>query len=67
MRAFSIGPKMIAYLEKCGYQRLDEFSGKDPQQIILEIEIECGVRLNRMGLDALSNLVDLAKSERKNP
>ena len=30
LRAYSIGPKMIAYLEEIGITRLDDLVGADP-------------------------------------
>lgn len=60
MRAYSIGPKMVDYLERSGIEKLADLVGRDPQSLILQIEVETGVRLNKMGLDALANLVELA-------
>ena len=48
LRAHSIGPKMIDYLEVIGIDALDEL-GRGP--------------IKRMGITALDNLIALARSE----
>lgn len=63
LRARSIGPKMIEYLEHSGIQTFDELAARDAESLLLQIHVETGIRLNRMGLEALANLVALAKQE----
>lgn len=58
--AHSIGPKMISYLERSGITELRELCGRDAQTLLLQIHVETGVKLNKMGLDALKNLIALA-------
>jgi hypothetical protein len=63
-RAYSIGPRMIAYLEEIGVERLDDLVDADPLEIAMRIEIVLGTRrLNRFGIEALQNLVELARRE----
>lgn len=64
LKAFSIGPKMIDYLERSGISTLSELAGRDPQSVLLQIHVETGVKLNKMGLGALENLIDLANSSK---
>jgi hypothetical protein len=64
LRAYSIGPKMIAYLEEIGIERLDDLVGADPLVIAMRIDIASGRRpLNRLGVAALKNLIELAEKE----
>ena len=63
LRAHSIGPRMIAYLEAIGVERLEDLVGADPHVIAMRIDIALGKRLNRLGIDALSNLIALANRE----
>ena len=64
LRAYSIGPKMIAYLEEIGITRLDELAGADPHEIALRIDVALGhKRLNRLGIAALRNLIELAENQ----
>ena len=66
LRAYSIGPRMIAYLEEIGVERLDDLVGADPHEIAMRIEIALGTRrLNRFGIEALQNLIELAGRECK--
>jgi hypothetical protein len=63
LRAYSIGPKMIAYLEEIGITRLEDMVGADPELIAMRIDIALGKRLNRFGIEALKNLIELADNE----
>jgi nucleotidyltransferase/DNA polymerase involved in DNA repair len=62
LRAYSIGPRMIAYLEEIGITRLEDLIGADPEQLAMRIDVIVGRRrrLNRLGIEALRNLVELA-------
>lgn len=65
-RAHSIGPRMITYLESIGIERLADLQGADPHQLALRIDIELGRKhMNRLGVEALRNLVELAEREGK--
>lgn len=64
LRAHSIGPTMIRYLEEIGIERLAELRGADPQDIAMRMNIALGRRhINSMGVAALRNLIKLADSE----
>lgn len=63
LRAHSIGPKMVEYLDRSGIRTFDELASRDANSLLLQIHVETGVRLNKMGLNALANLVTLAKDQ----
>jgi hypothetical protein len=64
LRAHSIGPKMIAYLDEIGIKRLDDLVGADPEAIAMRIDIALGHKhINRLGVAALRNLIELAERE----
>ena len=64
LRAYSIGPRMIHYLEQIGIERLEDLAGADPGEIAMRIDILLERRrLNRFGHEALRNLIDLANRE----
>ncbi len=61
MRAHSIGPKMISFLECIGIERLDDLRGANAREIAMRINIELGHRhINAQGVKALQNLISLA-------
>ena len=50
LRAYSIGPTMIAYLEEIGITRLEDLVGADAEEIAMRIDIALGRKhLNRLG------------------
>lgn len=62
LRAHSIGPRMIAYLEEIGIERLADLRGADPAELALRIDVALGRRhINRQGIEALRNLIALAE------
>ena len=64
LRAYSIGPKMIAYLGEAGITRLEELVGAEPLEIAMRIDVASGRRrLNSLGIAALRNLIELADEE----
>ncbi|WP_159586533.1 hypothetical protein [Chelativorans xinjiangense] len=64
LRAHSIGPKMVAYLEEIGIERLSDLAGADPETIAMRIDIALGRKhMNRMGVEAIGNLIALAERE----
>ena len=63
MEAFSIGPKMVALIEQAGINYLAELENCRAQDIAFRIEAETGTHLNKLGVDALSNLIALANRE----
>jgi len=64
LRAYSIGPRMIHYLERIGIERLEDLAGADPGEIAMRIDLLLMRRkLNRFGHEALRNLVELADRE----
>lgn len=64
LKAYSIGPKMIAYLEQIGIERLEDLAGADAGEIALRIDATLGWKhLNRLGVEALRNLIELADRE----
>ena len=51
LKAHSIGPRMITYLEEIGIQRLADLKGADPHQVAMRIDIALGRRhMNRLGV-----------------
>lgn len=61
LKAHSIGPKMVSWIEQAGYTKLLDFAGGDAHEIALRIEIETGnKRLNKLGIAALENLIAYA-------
>ena len=64
LKAYSIGPTMVAYLDQAGIRRLDDLVGADAEEIAMRIEIATGHKhLNKLGLAALRNLIELANRE----
>jgi hypothetical protein len=64
LKAYSIGPRIISYLEEIGIERLEDLVGADVREIAMRIDIARGSRrLNRLGIEALNNLIELANSE----
>ena len=64
LRAYSIGPTMVAYLDQAGIRRLDDLVGADAEEIAMRIEIATGHKhLNKWGIAALRNLIELAEKE----
>ena len=64
LRAHSIGPTMIAYLEEIGIERLGRPKGADAGEIAMRIDIALGRKhMNRLGVAALRNLIELAEAE----
>jgi nucleotidyltransferase/DNA polymerase involved in DNA repair len=62
LKAHSIGPRMIAYLEEIGIERLSDLKGADTHEIAMRIDIALGRRhMNRLGVAALRNLIELAE------
>ena len=50
LRAYSIGPRMIGYLEEIGIERLEDLAGAEVEEIAMRIDIAVGrKRLNRFG------------------
>lgn len=64
LRAHSIGPTMVAYLEEIGIERLADLKGAHPQEIAMRIDIALGRKhMNRLSVAALANLIALADQE----
>ena len=64
LKAHSIGPRMISYLEEIGVETLAELGGADPHELAMRIDIALGRKhMNRLGVEALRNLVELAERE----
>jgi hypothetical protein len=64
LRAQSIGPTMISYLEEIGIERLADLKGADAGEIAMRIDIALGRKhMNRLGIAALENLIALAGKE----
>jgi len=64
LRAHSIGPKMIRYLEDIGIERLADLEGADPHQIAMRIDMLVGRKhMNSLGVAALRNLIELANTK----
>jgi hypothetical protein len=64
LRAHSIGPTMIGYLQEIGIEELSELRHADPDEIALRINVALGRQhINRAGVAALRNLIELAGRE----
>ncbi|WP_442581895.1 hypothetical protein ACSBOB_07925 [Mesorhizobium sp. ASY16-5R] len=64
LKAYSIGPRMIAYLERIGIERLADLKGADPNLVAMRIDVALERRhMNRLGIAALANLIELADRE----
>jgi hypothetical protein len=61
LKAHSIGPRMVQWLEEAGYLRLADFREETPEGIAMRMEALAGVRMNGNGINALRNLVALAR------
>lgn len=62
LKAHSIGPAMIGYLEMIGIERLADLRRRDPAELAFAINMELGRRhINAAGVAALANLVALAQ------
>lgn len=65
LRAHSIGPKMISYLDEAGIERLSDLVGAEAEDIAFRIDIALGHKhMNKLGIEALRNLIELAERER---
>ena len=65
LHAHSIGPRMIGYLEEIGIERLSDLRGADAELLAMRIDVSLGRKhMNRQGVEALRNLIELAKSDR---
>jgi nucleotidyltransferase/DNA polymerase involved in DNA repair len=65
LKAHSVGPRMISHLEEIGVETLSELRGADPQELAMRIDIAIGRKhMNRLGVEALRNLVELAEKQR---
>ena len=63
LKAHSIGPKMVSYLEQSGIRHLHELADRKAADVLFQIEVETGVKLNVMGERALENLINLARQK----
>lgn len=64
LRAHSIGPKMVSYLEEIGIERLSDLCGQDAASLAMRIDIALGRKhMNRMGVAVIANLIALAEKE----
>ena len=65
LKAYSIGPRMIGWLEEIGIERLEDLAGADAEEIAMRIDTALvrDRRLNRLGIAALRNLIELANRE----
>ena len=53
---------MISYLEEIGVETRSELRGADPQELAMRSDIALGRKhMNRLGVEALRNLVELAE------
>jgi hypothetical protein len=64
LNVHSIGPTMVEYIERIGVTSLAELKDEDPHELGLRIDDMLGVhRMNKLGIDALENLVQAAMDE----
>ena len=68
LRAHSIGPRMLVYFEMIGMERLDDFADAEAEEVAARIDAAIGRKhMNRLGVDAIRNLIALAKAETQPP
>lgn len=68
LRAHSIGPRMIAYFEQIGIEKLADFVGADAEEVAKRINAALRRKhLNRLGVDAIRNVIALAEAEARPP
>jgi hypothetical protein len=65
-KAYSIGPKVISWLEQAGYEKLADFVHETPENISFRVEIATGNRRNGNALSAYANLIAHAKLQNAN-
>jgi nucleotidyltransferase/DNA polymerase involved in DNA repair len=66
LKAHSIGPRMLVYLEEIGIERLSDLKGASASEIVMRIDIVLGTRrLNKFGVEAVRNVIALADAERQ--
>ncbi len=64
LKAHSIGPRMISYLEEIGIERLSDLRGADAEELAMRIDIALGRKhMSRLGVEALRNIIALAERE----
>lgn len=64
LRAHSIGPTMVLYLEEIGIERLSDLIGANAEELAFRIDVSLGRKhMNRLGVAALANLIALADAE----
>ncbi len=64
LKAHSIGPRMLAYLEEIGIRRLCDLKSASADEIVIRIDIVPGKRrLNKFGTEAVRNVIALADAE----
>jgi nucleotidyltransferase/DNA polymerase involved in DNA repair len=62
LKAYSIGPRMLVYLEEIGIRRLSDLKGASVDEIVMRIDIALGRRkLNKFGIEAVRNVIALAE------
>jgi hypothetical protein len=66
LRAHSIGPRMIGYLEEIGIERLSDVPNDSAEMLAMRIDVVIGRKhMNRLGVAALHNLIELAREEQR--
>lgn len=68
LKAHSIGPTMVSYLEEAGIERLADLVGASAEELAFRIDVALGRKhINRLGIAALENLIALAEAECQSP
>lgn len=64
LKAYSVGPMTIRYLEEIGIERLSDLIGANAVELAFRIDIALGHKhINKFGIEALANLIALAEAE----
>lgn len=64
LKAYSVGPMTIRYLEEIGIERLSDLVGASADELAFRIDVALGRKhINKFGIQALENLIALAESE----
>ena len=62
LTAYSMGPKMVEYLEKVGIDALCEFARSDARELVLRTNAMLGrPHINAAGVAALENAIAVAR------
>ncbi|MBD9374952.1 hypothetical protein IB238_20200 [Rhizobium sp. ARZ01] len=66
LKAHSVGPMTVRYLEEIGIERLSDLVRASAEELAFRIDIALGRKhINKFGIEALANLIALAEAEHR--